>query len=51
VIGQCYVGLRLALVFNESGFQVVGFDVDGAKIETLNQGRSYIRHPNRGFCA
>ena len=44
VIGQGYVGLPLALVFNESGFQVVGFDVDGAKIETLNQGRSYIRH-------
>ena len=44
VIGQGYVGLPLALVFNEAGFRVVGFDVDGAKIETLNQGRSYIRH-------
>jgi UDP-N-acetyl-D-glucosamine dehydrogenase len=44
VIGQGYVGLPLALVFNESGFQVVGFDVDGGKIATLNQGRSYIRH-------
>src|ERR1039457_1278348 len=34
VIGQGYVGLPLALVFNESGFQVVGFDVDGGKIRS-----------------
>ena len=44
VIGQGYVGLPLALVFNEAGFQVLGFDVDGGKIATLKQGRSYIRH-------
>jgi len=44
VIGQGYVGLPLALVFSEAGFHVVGFDVDGGKIATLNQGRSYIKH-------
>ena len=44
VIGLGYVGLPLVLVFNEAGFQVLGFDVDGGKIATLNQGRSYIRH-------
>jgi UDP-N-acetyl-D-glucosamine dehydrogenase len=44
VIGQGYVGLPLALVFSEAGFQVLGFDVDGGKIATLKRGESYIRH-------
>jgi hypothetical protein len=44
VIGQGYVGLPLALVFSEAGFQVTGFDVDGGKVATLNQGCSYIKH-------
>jgi UDP-N-acetyl-D-glucosamine dehydrogenase len=35
VIGQGYVGLPLAPVFNEAGFQVHGFDVDVEKIATL----------------
>ncbi|MCL5941947.1 MAG: nucleotide sugar dehydrogenase, partial [Actinobacteria bacterium] len=44
VIGQGYVGLPLALVFAETGFPVVGFDVDPHKVERLNRGESYIRH-------
>ncbi len=44
IIGQGYVGLPLALVFEEAGFRVVGFDVDPAKIEALARGESYIRH-------
>ncbi len=44
VIGQGYVGLPLALVFVEAGFRVTGFDIDGAKIEALNRGESYIKH-------
>lgn len=44
IIGQGYVGLPLALVFEEAGFQVRGFDVDPAKIEALRRGDSYIRH-------
>jgi len=44
VIGQGYVGLPLALVFNEAGFHVIGFDVDSEKIAALKQGRSYIKH-------
>jgi UDP-N-acetyl-D-glucosamine dehydrogenase len=44
VIGQGYVGLPLALVFCEAGFQVIGLDVDPAKIEALSRGESYIRH-------
>ncbi len=44
VIGLGYVGLPLALLFEEAGFRVVGFDVDPAKPRALSQGESYIRH-------
>lgn len=44
VIGLGYVGLPLALVFEEAGFQVLGFDTDSAKPGALNRGESYIRH-------
>jgi UDP-N-acetyl-D-glucosamine dehydrogenase len=44
IIGQGYVGLPLALVFEEAGFPVRGFDVDPGKIEALRRGESYIKH-------
>lgn len=44
VIGLGYVGLPLACLFAEKGFYVTGFDIDPAKTEKLNAGRSYIRH-------
>ena len=44
IVGQGYVGLPLALVFNEAGFTVVGFDSDTAKVTALNKGASYIKH-------
>jgi len=44
VIGQGYVGLPLALVFEEAGFSVRGLDVDPRKIEALGRGESYIEH-------
>jgi len=44
VIGLGYVGLPLALLFEEAGFAVSGFDVDPAKTEALRRGESYIRH-------
>jgi UDP-N-acetyl-D-glucosamine dehydrogenase len=44
VVGLGYVGLPLALVFHEAGFEVVGFDVDPEKPRALHEGRSYIRH-------
>jgi UDP-N-acetyl-D-glucosamine dehydrogenase len=44
IIGLGYVGLPLALLFEEAGFSVVGFDVDPAKPEALQRGESYIRH-------
>jgi len=44
VIGLGYVGLPLALRFSESGYRVVGFDIDAAKVRQLNEGKSYIQH-------
>jgi UDP-N-acetyl-D-glucosamine dehydrogenase len=37
-----YVGLPLALLFSDARFPVVGFDIDVKKVETLNDGGSYI---------
>jgi len=44
VLGLGYVGLPLALAFARRGFPVLGFDVDAAKVEHINAGRSYIGH-------
>jgi UDP-N-acetyl-D-glucosamine dehydrogenase len=44
IIGQGYVGLPLALVFEEAGFRVTGFDVDQRKVDLLRRGESYIKH-------
>jgi len=44
VIGLGYVGLPLVIAFCRAGFHVTGFDVDPAKVEMLNSGKSYIRH-------
>jgi len=38
VVGQGYVGLPLALAFDADGYDVVGYDVDERKIETLQFG-------------
>lgn len=42
IIGLGYVGLPLMLRFSEVGFKVVGIDIDQAKVEALNAGKSYI---------
>ena len=44
IIGLGYVGLPLSLQFARSGVSVVGLDIDPAKVEALNAGRSYIKH-------
>jgi UDP-N-acetyl-D-glucosamine dehydrogenase len=44
IIGLGYVGLPLSLQFARSGMRVLGLDIDPAKVDALNQGRSYIRH-------
>jgi UDP-N-acetyl-D-glucosamine dehydrogenase len=43
VVGLGYVGLPLTMLFSDSGFQVTGFDIDPAKVDALNSGRSYIK--------
>ncbi len=42
IVGMGYVGLPLALLFSEARFRVTGFDIDSRKVDTLNQGGSYI---------
>ena len=42
IIGMGYVGLPLALLFSEQRFRVTGFDIETAKVKTLNEGGSYI---------
>lgn len=44
IVGLGYVGLPLSLQFARCGVNVLGLDVDQAKVEALNQGRSYIKH-------
>ncbi len=44
ILGLGYVGLPLMLRFSEVGFRVLGIDIDGAKVEALNAGESYIEH-------
>ncbi len=42
IVGLGYVGLPLAVAFAEAGHEVVGLDLDPAKVESLSSGRSYI---------
>ena len=44
MIGLGYVGLPLVHVFWRAGLDVLGFDIDAAKIDKLNAGQSYIQH-------
>lgn len=43
VIGLGYVGLPLAVEFAKAGFQVIGFDINAARVAQLNDGISYIK--------
>src|SRR5256885_9742448 len=44
VVGLGYVGLPLSLQFARSGVRILGLDIDRAKVEALDQGKSYIKH-------
>ena len=44
IVGLGYVGLPLMLRFIESGYRVLGLDIDPKKVATLNRGGSYIEH-------
>ncbi len=43
VIGLGYVGLPLAMVFAESGIEVVGIEAVASRCDEINAGRSYIQ--------
>lgn len=44
IVGLGYVGLPLSLQFARSQVNVLGLDIDPAKVDALNKGQSYIRH-------
>jgi UDP-N-acetyl-D-glucosamine dehydrogenase len=44
IVGLGYVGLPLSFQFARSGVPVLGLDIDTAKVDLLNQGKSYIKH-------
>ena len=43
ILGMGYVGMPLAVVFAEKGFNVLGIDPDPRKVDTFNKGISYIQ--------
>ena len=44
VVGLGYVGLPLVREFTRGGMKVLGFDLDGRKVQQLMAGKSYIEH-------
>jgi UDP-N-acetyl-D-glucosamine dehydrogenase len=43
ILGLGYVGLPLAVVFSEAGFNVIGIDPDERKVNTILRGESHIQ--------
>lgn len=44
VVGLGYVGLPLSLQFARSGIAVLGFDLDQQKVDSINDGKTYLKH-------
>ena len=44
IVGLGYVGLPLSIRFSGSNVKVIGLDIDQNKVDTLNNGESYIKH-------
>jgi UDP-N-acetyl-D-glucosamine dehydrogenase len=44
IVGMGYVGLPLAVAFGNVGCKVLAFDLDEAKVSSLNAKQSYIKH-------
>jgi UDP-N-acetyl-D-glucosamine dehydrogenase len=44
VVGLGYVGIPLVSTLSANGFEVIGFDVDEARVEGLKSGKSPIKH-------
>ena len=42
IVGQGYVGLPVAMRAVETGYDVVGIDVDPRRIDSLRRGDSYV---------
>lgn len=49
VIGLGYVGLPVAAIFAEAGYQVIGVDLKADRVETINAGRSPIEGNEPGL--
>jgi UDP-N-acetyl-D-glucosamine dehydrogenase len=43
ILGMGYVGMPLAVVFAEAGFEVLGIDPDRRKVDAFSHGQSYIQ--------
>jgi UDP-N-acetyl-D-glucosamine dehydrogenase len=44
VVGLGYVGLPLSLQFAQSDVSVLGLDRDATKVDSINSGKSYLKH-------
>jgi UDP-N-acetyl-D-glucosamine dehydrogenase len=44
VVGLGYVGLPLSLQFAQSDVSVLGLDLDATKVDSINSGKSYLKH-------
>lgn len=49
VLGLGYVGLPLVRAFTRAGLPTIGYDIDQSKIDALNEGRDYLKHPAPGL--
>jgi UDP-N-acetyl-D-glucosamine dehydrogenase len=49
IVGLGYVGLPLSKALLESGYAVVGYDIDQRKIDAIHAGTSYIHHLGQEF--
>ena len=45
VLGLGYIGLPTAMVAAESGYKVIGFDIDEKKVKEINDGNPIIHEP------
>jgi UDP-N-acetyl-D-glucosamine dehydrogenase len=44
IVGLGYVGLPLSLQFARSRVSVLGFDLDQQKVDSINAGKTYLKH-------
>ena len=51
ILGQGYVGLPLAVVFAEAGFEVTGIDPDTRKVAAIHAGESTRSTPTKPLLA